>query len=162
MVVTDLVVTLDDIRDFLLDQAKRSKTVRFIHTMTDRGKIIEYRQRLDDAIAKFEDIFKVSSHLNMNDAIYQLLRENKEMKEMLEQQKTEAMKILEKVEQEDERARQEQMLKDEKEKVMAKEQEELKDVKKHGVGMRKGRCKLSYRNVRERRKRKKIKRHWRN
>lgn len=46
--------TLDKIQDFLEDKIKRPKAIRFIHNVTDRGKVVEYRQRLEDAIKKFE------------------------------------------------------------------------------------------------------------
>ena len=46
--------TLDDIREFIDDRIKKSRTIRFITTVTDRAKIQEYRERLDDAISKFE------------------------------------------------------------------------------------------------------------
>ncbi|PPQ74082.1 hypothetical protein CVT26_006484 [Gymnopilus dilepis] len=116
-VIRELMFTLDDIREFIDDRIKKSRTIRFITTVTDRAKIQEYRERLDDAISKFEEIIKVSSHLNINDAVYQLLRENQEIRVMLDSQKSDSAKVLEKLEHDNERIEHERQERDEEERL---------------------------------------------
>ncbi|CAA7270604.1 unnamed protein product [Cyclocybe aegerita] len=68
--VTDLVTTLHMILGHVEDQIKRSRTMRVIYSVADTVKIKEYRERLQAAVSKFE----VSSHLTIQDVLFQLLK----------------------------------------------------------------------------------------
>ncbi|KAF8958241.1 hypothetical protein BDZ97DRAFT_2078671 [Flammula alnicola] len=78
-VIDDLVSTLDSIQHFVEVQVSRNWFLRILFSVSDTGKIQEYRQRLAACVTKFE----VSSHLVINDLLSQVLRKQGEISEHL-------------------------------------------------------------------------------
>ncbi|KDR86116.1 hypothetical protein GALMADRAFT_235354 [Galerina marginata CBS 339.88] len=129
-VIGDLVRTLEDIKVFVEEKVARNRAVRVIYSIADSMKIKEYGERLNAAISKFE----VSSHLNINDVLYQVLKNQKEFKDALDAigpPKTDAEKVLEKVKEDEDRARkrEEEKLQEAKKQKEAEEALELEKVR---------------------------------
>ncbi|KAF8958247.1 hypothetical protein BDZ97DRAFT_1842506 [Flammula alnicola] len=75
----DLEQTVMAIHEFVQAQASRSKVIRILFSVSDVGKIEEYRERLGTCISKFE----VSSHLVINDVLSQILKKQDQIAEQL-------------------------------------------------------------------------------
>ncbi|KAF8956485.1 hypothetical protein BDZ97DRAFT_1925493 [Flammula alnicola] len=102
VVIEDLVQTLSSIEKFVTSQVARKGPKRVIYSMADPGKIQEYRWRLGAAVSKFEELNKVSSHLNINDILHQVLKKQNEISEQLSKkgiivEQTDAEKVLSKL-----------------------------------------------------------------
>ncbi|KAH9486014.1 hypothetical protein JR316_0000077 [Psilocybe cubensis] len=78
--------TLADIQAAINKQLRRGKVTRLVYSAADAGKIEEFRQRLKTAI----DMFEVSSHLSLHDALSLILQN--QMKEEEARRQAELLK----------------------------------------------------------------------
>ncbi|KAF8800779.1 hypothetical protein BYT27DRAFT_7262615 [Phlegmacium glaucopus] len=96
-VLVDLTHTLQSIASFAEDQLSRNMAIRVIFSRADAGKINEYREQLNYAIQKFE----LQSHMNINDLLMQLVRNDESRNDVLVQVLKNTEQILDRNEEED-------------------------------------------------------------
>ncbi|KAF8809986.1 hypothetical protein BYT27DRAFT_7241063 [Phlegmacium glaucopus] len=80
-IIVELTGTLNNIASFVQDQLSRNMAIRVIFSRADTGKINEYREQLDYSIQKFQ----LQSHMNMDDVLMQLVRNDESHNDVLMQ-----------------------------------------------------------------------------
>ncbi|KAF4611547.1 hypothetical protein D9613_004497 [Agrocybe pediades] len=73
-IIYELLRTLRGILQFAKDQVHKNPAIRLINSKADVGKVKEYRERLQAAVEKFQNIFKISSHLSLNESVALILK----------------------------------------------------------------------------------------
>lgn len=74
-IILGLVKELDSITAFVKARVSKPWAIRAVYNVFDAKKIVEYRQRLNSAVQNFQ----VSSDLNVNDMLLQVLRKQDEV-----------------------------------------------------------------------------------
>ncbi|PPQ79736.1 hypothetical protein CVT25_003303 [Psilocybe cyanescens] len=98
LVIHDLLNTLRAILDAIEVHLGRGKLARVVYSVADAGKIEEFRQSLQAAVAKFETLNKVSSHLGLHDTLSLVLKnqtkaEDERMQETLRQAQQDIVEV---------------------------------------------------------------------
>ncbi|KAF4612260.1 hypothetical protein D9613_004581 [Agrocybe pediades] len=73
-IIYELVGTVEEILSFVIEQVHKNRAIRLMNSKADVGKVKEYRERLQAAVEKFQNILKISSHLNLNESVALILK----------------------------------------------------------------------------------------
>ncbi|KAF8167127.1 hypothetical protein B0H34DRAFT_680351 [Crassisporium funariophilum] len=84
-ILGELVETLDAISDFVRHQLHRNRAIRVIFSKADVAKTQEYRERLQQAMTKFE----LQSHITINEVLLQVLQAQDRLSEQIQHRNNE-------------------------------------------------------------------------